>query len=146
MSFLLFFFGIFLAGSGMNGILELNFVFIFSAYFIPFSLKIRPGRGYIIFWIFFYFFLNFLARVEYEWNSGVKFSFHLFRFCHPVWARNNAGKRFYKFLNFFTIFFRNFPSLVEFERNSKQKFCSHFFGLSHPVLAKNIYGCREEVL
>ena len=85
-----------------------------------------PGRGFIIFWIFLLFFSefsfpgrvwtefwseilllfwNFLARVEYKWNSGVKFCFHFFGLSHPVLAKNNVGKRFYNFLNFFTIFF-----------------------------------------
>ena len=64
-----------------------------------------PGRGFIIFWIFLQFFRIFLARVEYERNSVVKFCFHFFDLSHPVLAKNNTGKRFYNFLNFFTIFF-----------------------------------------
>ena len=56
----------------------------------------------------YYFFRNFLARVEYQRNSGVKFRFHIFSLSHPVLAKNNAGKRFYNFLNFFTIFFEIF--------------------------------------
>ena len=47
--FFAIFLGIFLPGSSMNGILELNFVFNFSAYLVPFWLKIMPGRGFIIF-------------------------------------------------------------------------------------------------
>ena len=54
------------------------------------------------------FFQNFLARVEFERNSGVKFCFHFLGLSHPFLAKNNAGKRFYNFLNFFTIFFRIF--------------------------------------
>ena len=50
-------------------------------------------------------FRNFLARVEYERNSGVKFCFHFFGLSHPVLAKNNCGKRFYNFLNFFSMFF-----------------------------------------
>ena len=53
----------------------------------------------------YYFYRNFLARVEYERNSGVKFCFYFFGLSHTVLAKNNAGKRFYNFLNFFTIFF-----------------------------------------
>src|SRR6266702_3545744 len=64
-----------------------------------------PGKGFIIFEFFYYFFRNFLARVEYERNSGPKFCFHFFGLSHPVLAKNNAGKRLYNFLNFFTIFF-----------------------------------------
>ena len=105
LNFLAIFFGIFLPGSSMNGILEWNFVFPFSANLIPFWHKIIPGRGFIIFWIFLLFFRNFLSRVEYERNSVVKFFFHFFDLSHPVLAKNNTWKRFYNFLNFFTIFF-----------------------------------------
>ena len=86
------------------------------------------------------FFWNFLARFEYERNSGVKFCFHLFGLSHPVWAKNNVGKRFYNFWNFFTIFFRNFLSWVEYERNSGLKFFSLFRNISHPCLYKNCFG------
>ena len=103
--FLLFFFGIFFPGSSMNGILEWNFVFTFSAYVIPFWLKIMLGRDFKFFEFFYNFFRIFLARVEYERNSGVKFCSHFFGLSHPVLAKNNAGKRFYNLLNFFTIFF-----------------------------------------
>ena len=54
---------------------------------------------------FFYFFWNFLARGEYERQLGGKFFFlHFFGLSHPVLAKNNAGKRFFNFLNFFAIF------------------------------------------
>ena len=33
------------------------------------------------------------------------FVFTFFGLSHPVLAKNNAGKRFYNFSNFFTIFF-----------------------------------------
>ena len=66
------------------------------------------GRGFIIFWFFLLFFWNFLAHVECEWNSGLKFFSRFLGLPHPVLAKNNAGKRFYKFLNFFTIFFEIF--------------------------------------
>jgi len=64
-----------------------------------------PRRGFKIFEFLYYVFRNFLARVEYERNSGLKFWFHFFSLSHPVLAKNDAGKRFYNFLNFFTIFF-----------------------------------------
>ena len=69
-----------------------------------------PGSGFIIFWIFLLFLRNFLARVEYEPNSGVKFCFHFLGLSPPVLAKNNAGKKFFNFLNFFTIFFGIFFS------------------------------------
>jgi len=103
--FLLFFFRIFLPGSSMNGIRDYNFFFFVSVYLIPFWLKILPGRGFIIFWLFLLFFSEFSPRIEYERNSGLKFFSLFFGLSHPVLAKNNAGKRFYNFLNLFTIFF-----------------------------------------
>ena len=96
-----------------------------------------PGRGFIIFRIFF---RNFFARVEYERNSGVKFCFHFFGLSHPVLAKNKVGKRFSNFLNFFTIFFWNFLARVEYKRNLGVNFCFQFFSLSSPVWAKNNAG------
>ena len=78
--------------------------------------KNNVGKLFLNFFqIFYYFFRNFLRRVEYERQSGLKF------FCH---------------------FFRNFLAWVEYERNSGVKFFSLFLGLSHPVLAKNKVGKR----
>ena len=54
---------------------------------------------------FFYFFRNFLARFEYERNSGQNFFSLFLGLSHPVLAKNNAGKRFFNFFNFFAIFF-----------------------------------------
>ena len=59
-----------------------------------------------------------LARVEFERNSEVKFSFLFLGLSHPVLAKNNAGKSFFNFLNFLAFFFRNFLARVEYERNS----------------------------
>ena len=64
-----------------------------------------PERGFSIFEFFCYLVQNFLNRVEYERNSGVKFFFLFLGLSHPFLARNNAGKRFFNVLNFFTIFF-----------------------------------------
>ena len=105
MNFFAICFLIFLLGSSMNGILELNFVFNFSAYLVPFGLKIMPGRGFIIFWIFLLFFSEFSrpGRVCTEFWSKILFS--LFRLVSSVFTKNNVGNRFYNFLNFITIFF-----------------------------------------
>ena len=109
--FLLFFFRNSLARVEYERNFGVNFFFFtFSAYLIPFWLKIMPGRGFIIFLLFF---RNFLSRVEYERNSRVKFCFHFFGLSPPVLAKNNARNKFYNFLNFFTIFFRNFIFRVE---------------------------------
>ena len=83
------------------------FFFSFSAYLIPFWLEIMPEWGFLVFWIFLlFFFMNFLARVEYKQNSGLSFFFSLFLdLSHPVLTINIAGKRFFNFWNFFAFFF-----------------------------------------
>ena len=93
-----------------------------------------PESGFLN---FLNFFRNFFARVEYERNSGLKFFSPFLGLSHPVLAKNNARKRFFKFFEFFCYFFWNFLAGVEHERNSGIKFFSPFLGLSHPVLAKN---------
>ena len=68
-----------------------------------------PERGFLSFLNFFaILFLNFLAGVEYERNSGLKFFSLLLNLPQPVLDRNNAGINFFNFLNFFAIFFLNF--------------------------------------
>ena len=84
----------------------LNFFFFsFSAYLIPFWLKIMLERGFLIFCFFFIFFWNFLARIKYERNSGQKFFSFFLGLSHAVLAKNNVGNRFFNFLNLFAIFF-----------------------------------------
>jgi len=56
----------------------------------------------------FFFFRNFLAGVKYERNSGLKFFSLFLGLSHSVLAKNNTGKMFLNFLNFFAIFFRIF--------------------------------------
>ena len=94
-----------------------------------------PGRGFIICWIFYYFFRNFLARVEFERRSGLKFCFLFFGLSHPVLAKITAGNNFLNVLVFYN-FFRNFLARVEYEPNSGLKFFLLFFSLSQPVLVK----------
>ena len=84
------------------------FFFSFSSYLISFWLKIMPERGILIFLIFYYIFRNFLARVEYERNSGLKFFFLFHDLSNPVLAKNNAEKRFFNFLISFSFFLRIF--------------------------------------
>ena len=78
-------------------------------FFFPFLGQSLPGlKRNNAGMMFVTFFQNFLARVEYERNSGLK-RFPLFlSLSHPVLAKNNVGKSFYNFLNFFVIFFRIF--------------------------------------
>ena len=85
--FLLFFFRILLPGSSMNEIQEKIFFPSFPAYLIPFWLKIMPERDFSIFWFFFYFFRNFHARVEYEWNSGLKFFLAFSAYHFAFWLK-----------------------------------------------------------
>ena len=103
---------------------------------MPFWLGILLKRGFLIFWIFLLFFSEFYCRVEYERISGLKFFSPFLGLSHPVLAKNNAGKRFFDFLNFFAIFFGILlPGRVwtEFET----KIFSPFLGLSYPVLPGN---------
>ena len=51
------------------------------------------------------FFRNFLARVEYERNSELKFFFLFLGLFCSILAKNNTGRRFFNCLNFFAIFF-----------------------------------------
>ena len=89
----------------MNGILEQNFVFTFSAFLIPFWIKVMPGRGFIIFRIFLLFFSEFSCTGRVWRYSWVKFCFQFFGLSPPVLAKNNAGRRYYYYLNFLEIFF-----------------------------------------
>ena len=65
-----------------------------------------PGRGLIIFRVFLKFFSEFFCP-SYVWTEFVIkfFSLSFSAYLIPVLAKNNTGKRFYNFLNFFTIFF-----------------------------------------
>ena len=83
-NFFTIFFEIFLPGSSMNGILELNFVFTYLVYLIPFGLKIIPGSGFIIFWIFLLFFSEFSCRGRVWTEFWSKIFFSLFR---PISSR-----------------------------------------------------------
>ena len=98
-------------------------------------------RGFLFFWIFCYFFRNFLAGVEYERNSVLKFFSLFLGLSHPFLAKTNTGKRFFNFLNFFTIFFGIFcPGWVWTEFGTKFLFSLSL--LSHPLFAKNKVGKR----
>ena len=102
-------FGIFILGRVWTEFGTKIFFFSFSAYVSLFFLKIMPDRGFLIFWFFFNFFWNFLARVKYERKSGGNFFFlHFFGLSHPVLAKNNVGKWIFNFLIFFLYLFQNF--------------------------------------
>ena len=71
-------------------------------------------------------------------NIFLSFSAYLI----PFSLKNNTGKTFFLFFEFFGNFFRNFLALVEYEQNSGLQFFSLCPGLSHPVLVKNNAGKR----
>ena len=122
---------------------ETNFFFsLFRAISFPFWLKIMSERGYVIFWIFLLFFSEFSCRVEYKRISGLKFFSLFLGLSNPILAKNNAGMRFFKILNFFAIFSQNFLARVEYELNLGLNFFFLFLGRSHPGLAKNNVGKR----
>ena len=75
--------------------------------------------------------MNFLARVENERNSGLKFFSLLLHLSHPILAKNNAGKGLFNFL-IFLYFFRNFLARVENERNSGINFFFSFLPSANP--------------
>ena len=83
----------------------LKFFFSFSAYLIPFWRKIMPKRCFLIFWIFLLFYPKFSYPGLVWTEFGTKFFFLFLGLSHLVLAINNAGKRFFNFLNFFAIFF-----------------------------------------
>ena len=106
-NFFAIFFEIFLLVFSMSGIR-----FFFSPFFglsHPVSAKNNVGKRFFKFFeIFCNFFRNFLNRIEFERNSGLKFLSLFHGLSHPLLARNNAGKRFFNFLNFFAIYFEIF--------------------------------------
>ena len=99
LNFFAIFFGIFLPGSNMNGMWEEHFFLAFSAYLIPFCVKIMPARGFLIFWIFLLFFSEFSCQGQVWTEFGTKIFFLFLRLSHPLLAKNNSGKRFFNFLN-----------------------------------------------
>ena len=94
----------------------------------------------VVSFYFVFFFSEFLARFDYERNSGIKFFSRFLDLSHPVLAKNNAGKKFFNFFEFFCYFFRNFLSRVESDRNSGLKFFTLFLSLLQPVLDRNNAG------
>ena len=74
----------------------------FSAYLILFWLKIMLERGFSIFLLFF---LEFSSPGRVWTNSGQIFFFLFLGLSLPLLDRNNAGIKFFDFLNCFAIFF-----------------------------------------
>ena len=108
MKFFPIFFGIFLPGSSVNGIRDKNFFFSFSAYLIPFLLKIMPERDFLIFWIFLLYFSEFSCpgRVWAEFGTIISFfpfSAYLISFCLEIMPERGF-LIFWIFLLFFSEF------------------------------------------
>ena len=85
-------------------------IFLFLGLYYSILAKNNAGNRFFNF--FCYFFRNFLARVEYERNLGLKFFSLFLGQYHPVLAKNNGRNRFFNFLNFFCYFFWNFQGRV----------------------------------
>ena len=83
-------------------------MFLFLGLSHPVLAKNNTEKGFFNILNFFaIFFQNFLARVEFERNAGLKFIFLFIGLSHSFLARNNAGMRFFEF---FTILFLQFSS------------------------------------
>ena len=78
LNFFAIFFGIFLPGSSMNGIWDKNFLLAFSAYLIPFWLKIMSEIDFVLFWIFLLYFSEFSYPCRIWTELGTKIFFSLF--------------------------------------------------------------------
>ena len=76
LNFFAIFLGIFLPGSGWNGIWDYNFFLSFPGYLGPFWLKIMLERGFLIFLIFLLFFSEFSCPgwVWTEFGANIFFS------------------------------------------------------------------------
>ena len=105
LNFFVIFFGIFLPGSSMNGIWDKIFFFSFLASLYPYLIEIMPELSYLIFWIVLLFFSEFSCLGQVWTEFGTKIFFSLSWPISPVLAKNNNGKKFFYFLNFFAIFF-----------------------------------------
>ena len=105
------------------------FVFTFSAYLIPFWLKIMPGRGFIIFWIFLLSFWEFSCPGRVWTELGTKFFFFssFSAYLISFWLKIILGRGFSIFLLFFFEIFLHGSSMNGIR---DQNF---FFSLSRPI-------------
>ena len=106
LNFFAIFFGIILPGSSRNGIRDLNIFQTFSDSINLFWIAIMLELTFLIFWILLLFFMNFPARIECEWDSGLNFFFSFSAYLIPFWLKILSERDFLIFLNFFAIFFR----------------------------------------
>ena len=94
-------------------------------------------RGFLIFWVFLLFVLEFSSpgRVWTEFRTEIVI-FYFSVYLISYWLKIVLDTGFLIFWIFF-YFFRNFLPLVEHEQNIGLNFFFLFLGLSYPVLAKN---------
>ena len=120
----------------------LKFFFLFLGLSHPILAKNYAGKRFFNFLIFFfYFFWNFLSRIEYEQNSGLNFVFFSFSAnLIPFWLKIMLERGFLIFWFFFSIFFGIFLPGSSLNEIWDKIFFSVFIGLSHPILAKNNAG------
>ena len=93
--------------------------FLFLGLSHPVLARNNAGKSFfffLIFWIFLLLFRNFLAWVEYEWNSGLNFSLSFSSYLIPFWLKIMPERGFLIFVIFLQ-FFWNFFARVEYERN-----------------------------
>ena len=76
----------------------------FSACLIPFWLKIMVEIDFLIFRFFFYFFRNFLTRVEYKRKSGLNFFLSFSAYLIPFWLKITPERGFLIFKIFLLLF------------------------------------------
>ena len=130
MSFFLFFSEFSFPGQEWTEFGTKIFVLTFSANFIPFWLKNNAGKE--VFSFFCYFFRTFLARVEFERNTGLKFFSLFLGLSHPVFAKNNTKKRFLNFF-IFLLFFWEFSCMGRIWTEFGTKI---FLSLSRPISSR----------
>ena len=135
------FFVIFLPGSVMNEIQDENFFVSFSAYLIPFGLKIMPERGFLIFWIILLFFSEFSSegRVWTEFGTEIFLSLcYLIPFSLKI-IQERGFLIFWILLLFFSEF--SFSGRLWTEFGTKI-----FLSLSRPISSSlGSKYCRKEV-
>ena len=130
MNFFAIFFGIFLPGSSMYGIRASNFFLAFSAYLIPFWLKLMLERGFLNFFaIIFGIFLpgSSMNGIRDE-NFFLSFSANLI----PYWLKIIPVIGFFIFW-IFLLFFSEFSCSGRVGTEFRTKI---FFSLSRPISSR----------
>ena len=121
----------------MNRIWDQIFFFSsVSAYLLPFWLKIMPEWGFLICWIFYYFFRNFLPCPSMNGIRDKKFFLALSANLTPFWVRIMPERDFFIFW-IFLLFFLEISCPGRVWTKFGAKFFFFFLGLFQPVLDRN---------